>query len=195
VEPSSDKSALRRRMRRCLRELPPEVARRAGRLAAQQLASRPELARARRVVAYAALPGELPGRALFETARTAGKPVLLPRARGAALEFAPCGGWEELVVGRYGVLEPPPEEPTGSLAAGDLVLVPGLAFDLEGNRLGRGKGYWDRTFATEAARGVLRVGVAFACQVLEHVPHGPGDEPVQVLLTEEGWRRTAGRST
>jgi 5-formyltetrahydrofolate cyclo-ligase len=92
------------------------------------------------------------------------------------------------------VLEPPAAHPGSALGAGDLVLVPGLAFDREGHRLGRGGGWWDRTLGAARGAALTAVGVGFAFQLLETVPHGAGDEALDAVLTEDGWQREgAGR--
>ena len=74
----------------------------------------------------------------------------------------------------------------------DLVLGPGLAFDPEGRRLGRGGGFYDR-FLPRAASAV-RIGVCWSGQVVDRVPSGEGDERVHMLVTEDGLRGCAGRS-
>jgi len=65
----------------------------------------------------------------------------------------------------------------------DFVVVPGLAFDLKGNRLGRGKGYYDR-FLKRLRNDASTCGVAFDCQLLDEVPHGPSDFRLDALVTE-----------
>jgi 5-formyltetrahydrofolate cyclo-ligase len=190
VDLADRKRRLRRELRPRLRAVPPGAAAEASRRAAAHLAASPELAGARRVILYAALPDELPSRPLFDAVLDAGRPTCLPRpGPRALLEVAPVARWEDLRPGRYGVLEPPAAHPGSGLAPGDLVLVPGLAFDRAGRRLGRGRGWWDRTLG--AARGVelTAVGVGFAFQLLEGVPHGPGDQALHAILTEDGWHR------
>lgn len=132
---------------------------------------------------YAALSDELPSRPLFEAVRSAGKEALLPRTAGDVLAFCAVRAWEELVPGRYGVAEPPiratPIAPSG------LVIVPSVAFDRAGNRLGRGGGYYDRTFAVGKAAGCL-VAVGYAFQVVDEVPHGPHDRCMDAVVTDAG---------
>jgi 5-formyltetrahydrofolate cyclo-ligase len=67
----------------------------------------------------------------------------------------------------------------------DLVLTPGLGFDREGNRLGRGGAYYDRFFAAHNITAV-RWGLAFSEQLCEAIPHGDGDVPVNAVVTEQG---------
>ncbi len=69
------------------------------------------------------------------------------------------------------------------------MLVPGVAFDRSGHRLGRGAGYWDRTIPAPRPGGPVVVGVGFAWQLIEEVPHGLGDRRMDAVLTEAGWHR------
>lgn len=89
-----------------------------------------------------------------------------------------------LRTGEYGILEPAVIEPCDP-AEIDLMLIPGRAFDKDGNRLGRGGGYYDR-FARMDAPGAIRCGIAFRCQLLDAVPHAGHDVPVASIITEMG---------
>jgi len=170
------------------RALDPGVALRAGERVARHLVSAPEYRSSRRIVAYAELPGELPLSGVVERARAAGKPVLWPRlAAGGRLEFAPCERSEDLTPGRFGVREPPRATLAVALEPDDLLLVPGLAFDVRCGRLGRGGGVWDR--ALRATHGAIAIGVGYEFQIVDAVPYEPHDRPVDLLLTERGIRR------
>jgi 5-formyltetrahydrofolate cyclo-ligase len=176
---------------RCL-ALDPEAALGAGRAAAEHLAASPEYRRCLRIVAYAELAGELPLGGVVERARADGKVVLWPRLRpDGGLDFAPCSRVEELVAGRYGVREPPLATPAVSSGPDVLLLVPGLAFDAAGGRLGRGGGAWDRALAE--ARGAVAFGVGYEFQVVNAVPREAHDRSVDALLTERGARRCSGQ--
>jgi 5-formyltetrahydrofolate cyclo-ligase len=146
--------------------LGPDEVRAAGQRVAERLAEAPEFRERARVVLYAALPDELPTRPLYEIARACGKVLLWPRMPGRdRLEFAPCPRWEDLIRERYGVLAPPPEHESAGLGREDLLLVPGVAFDLRGGRLGRG----------------------------EEVPREPHDRAVGAVLTERRLQRVGER--
>jgi 5-formyltetrahydrofolate cyclo-ligase len=137
------------------------------------------------VALYAALPDELPTRALFEGVVASGRAALLPRILpGRKLEFCPASRWGELRAARYGVLTPPADSEPLALEAGDLVLVPGLAFDLAGGRLGQGGGYYDRAFAREG--GPFLCGVAYAFQLIDAVPCDSHDRRMDAIVTERG---------
>jgi 5-formyltetrahydrofolate cyclo-ligase len=185
----ADLAAAKRRLRRLVSERRKAVAGEAAAGAAARIAAHlleePVLRGARRIALYAALPDEVPSRPLFEAFAALGKPLLFPRTTpGGGLEFAAVRDWSELVPGRYGVLEPPAQAPAQPLGEGDLVLVPGVAFDRAGRRLGRGRGFYDRAFPS---RGVpFLMGVAYEIQLVDAVPHGAGDRAVQAVVTERG---------
>jgi 5-formyltetrahydrofolate cyclo-ligase len=132
---------------------------------------------ARVVFGFVALPGEpdwlggdLP----------ADKTLAFPRiSENGTLVFFSGSTFEEGVLGVH--------EPVGGTAAPppDLVIVPGLAFDLTGARLGRGKGFYDRWLAANPT--VRTLGVCFKCQILERIPAEPHDVRVNAILTEEGF--------
>lgn len=193
----SDLAAEKRRVRRSLAEVrrgvtPEQAADAAARIATWLLAE-PAVRRARRIALYAALPDELPTRPLFDALRGLQASLLLPRSVGAnALAFAPVGDWSELRPGRYGVLEPPQSRAEIRPEQGDLVLVPGVAFDSSGNRLGRGRGCYDRAFPRAAARPPLLIGVAYAVQLVADVPHGDADRSMDAVVTERELRWCGG---
>ena len=161
------------------------AARIAGAAAARHLLARPEIVAARRVALFAALPDEPPTREVFEALRARGRTVLFPRVAGPdALEFVAVASWGVLRPGAIGVLEPPLAAPQIP-GPGDVVVVPGLGFDRRGRRLGRGKGYYDRSFPQER-RGPLLLGYAWACRLVEEIPAGPFDRRVDGVVTELG---------
>jgi 5-formyltetrahydrofolate cyclo-ligase len=136
------------------------------------------------VALYASLADELSTGPFAAKARRAGKALLWPRLAGRGLEFAPARV-EDLRPGRYGVPAPPPEIPAVALGPGDLLLVPGVAFDAAGRRLGRGGGHYDRVLA--ASDGAVPVGVGYAFQLVGEVPVEPHDRPVRAWLCEKGF--------
>ncbi len=92
----------------------------------------------------------------------------------------------ELSKGRFGIAEPLPDWP---IARPETLLVPLLAFDARGHRLGYGGGYYDRTIAALKAHGPLRtIGIAYAGQEVLSLPHDPHDQPLDAVLTENGLR-------
>jgi 5-formyltetrahydrofolate cyclo-ligase len=178
---------------RC-RAVPRDLAEAAGRQVAARLAGCPAFLAARRIAFYAALPDELPTRLAFDAALERGCCVLFPALEGERrLVFRPVERWEDLRPGRYGVPEPPKQGPAVRPAKGDLVLVPGVAFDAEGHRLGRGRGCYDAAFPPGASAPLL-YGVGFEFQVVDAVPHGSHDRRMDAIVTERIIRQMRGIS-
>lgn len=186
VELAEAKRELRRRLAARRRALPAPQAAAAAAACASHLLADAGVRAARRVALYAALPDELQTRPCFEGLRELGIECLLPRSHpDGGIDFARVARWEELTPGRYGVPEPPAGAPAAELGRGDWLLVPGLAFDAEGWRLGRGGGAYDRALA--AGVGPRPVGLCYAFQLVGHVPHDSHDRPVDAVVTERGW--------
>jgi 5-formyltetrahydrofolate cyclo-ligase len=179
-------------MRALRRSVSQSDARRASEAVTRRLLALPEMQRAERVALYASWRDELPTHALFDSVRELGVPTLFPRCLpDDSLCFAAVERWEELVPGRYGVSEP--EGEALPLRPGDLVVVPGLAFDRAGRRLGRGAGHYDRTFPVGAEGAPFLVGVGFAFQQVEAVPAGSADRRMDAVVTDrEAWAAVAG---
>jgi 5-formyltetrahydrofolate cyclo-ligase len=125
---------------------------------------------------------------LFQVAWRAAKTLVLPQSNPATGSYAAAvvRDRESLRVGRFGVLEPAAGCPVLPLNQLDLVLVPGVAFDLSGGRLGRGMGFYDRLLAE--VRG-HKCGVAYDLQIVPSVPVERHDVRVDSILTPTRWHR------
>jgi len=149
-----------------------------------------ELRNARLVMAFAALPDEVELAALWQRLIDEGKTLVFPVLAGEdgrmdAVRVVNVA--RDLKPGRFGV--PQPKEGVAiDPRTIDFIFVPALAYDLNGNRLGRGGGYYDRFLAGRAPQA-FRCGVAFDCQILKEVPTRAHDCRVQALVTEKGIRR------
>jgi 5-formyltetrahydrofolate cyclo-ligase len=113
--------------------------------------------------------------------------VALPRYDADADRYEACQIRDEstdLCLGRFGIREPTGDCGRISINRLDLILVPGLAFDLHGRRLGRGKGYYDQLLAVSRGRSC---GVAFDEQIVREVPVEPHDALVNCILTPTQW--------
>src|SRR5215204_6804309 len=115
-----------------------------------------------------------------------GKVVVLPRYEANSGAYQVCRITEppQLVRGEFGILEPSRECPVGELNKLDLALVPGIGFSLNGWRLGRGKGYFDRMLSE--VRG-WKCGVAFDWQVTVEIPTEPHDIRLDSIVTPTRW--------
>ncbi|MEV5680499.1 MULTISPECIES: 5-formyltetrahydrofolate cyclo-ligase [unclassified Streptomyces] len=153
----------------------------------------PELAEARTVAAYVSVGREPGTRALLDALRTRGVRVLLPvLLPDNDLDWAPYEGAERLVPAGRGLLEPDGARlgPAAVLDA-DAVLLPGLAVDAHGMRLGRGGGSYDRVLARLSAAGAhpALVVLLYDDEVVAQVPREPHDHPVDAVVTPAGTRR------
>lgn len=136
------------------------------------------------VALYAPLPGEPDLRGAVEELIRLGVPVFLPRCLpGRSLRFARVARWDELRPGRFGALEPGEAAPCAEPEALGSAVLPGVAFDRAGYRLGRGGGFYDRAFGSAAGRPRL-LGVAFDWQLVESLPREEHDVPMALVITE-----------
>lgn len=191
-------------MRRALlcrrRAQPPQRAAELSLAAQERLLASPCWRDAARVALYVGVRGETGTDLLLREAWATGREVWLPRVRSVAdglMDFVRCAGPESLRPGAFGLSEPLPELP--GAAPGDaafqpqLFLLPGVAFDRRGGRMGYGGGFYDRFLGAlarkrEAARGSARpcplLGFCFGFQIVEKLPTAAWDQPVDGLCTE-----------
>lgn len=142
----------------------------------QQLESLPEFAKADSVLLYWSMPSEA-GTHSFLKRWYGRKKLYLPRVAGETLEireYIP----EDMQEGYRGIMEPSPQAPI--VTEVDLVVVPGMAFDAKGNRLGRGGGFYDRLLPSLTCP---KVGVCRQNQLVEEVPVQEWDQKVDIVIT------------
>lgn len=136
-----------------------------------------------------------------EEALRMGKQVAFPRTEGDQIRFYPVGNLSDFREGRFHVMEPIGTEPL-DVGAFDLqkpllILVPGVVFDRSRNRMGYGKGFYDRYLADLTAMTrvrvsngngaqIIRIGIAYECQITEMIPTEVTDIPMDYILTENG---------
>ncbi|MEU8434264.1 5-formyltetrahydrofolate cyclo-ligase [Streptomyces sp. NPDC029216] len=189
-----EKGPLRRELLAARRALSPESRRTAARALARSALALPELAGARTVAAYVSVGAEPGTRELLDALRDAGKRVLLPLLLpDNDLDWAAYEGPDSLAEaahpGKMRLLEPsgPPLGPQAVTGA-DAVLLPGLAVDRRGMRLGRGGGSYDRVLARLERAGAhpALVVLLYDEEVVARVPEEPHDHPVQAVATPSG---------
>lgn len=175
------KRALRSATRKARRALDVDERRHASATIAARLLALKDLTRAGTLAVFAATEEEPDIAAALPAFRARGVRLLLPRVIGDDLELCGFAADDELVPGFRGLLEP-----TGAaIAVGevDAVVLPAVALDPHGHRLGRGGGHYDRLLA-RLDPDTLTVGVCFSCQVVPSVPRLAHDRPVDVVITE-----------
>jgi 5-formyltetrahydrofolate cyclo-ligase len=141
-----------------------------------------EFMKARAVLLFYSFGSEIPTAGIIQRSLDAGKRVFLPLLDSGAMSAAELKPGDSLAVTAYG-----PKEPADRVAVDpgevDLVVAPGLGFDREGYRLGYGGGHYDRYLATLEPL-TPRVGIAFQQQIVDELPHEPGDERLDLIVTD-----------
>jgi 5-formyltetrahydrofolate cyclo-ligase len=185
------KRSVRERILRAREAMPAQLRVAASTAIAATLSRRPDFITARVVLLTLPFGSEWDTGLLLSAALAGGKTVAVPRVNQERhmLEIhAVCDAAREIAPGYRGIPEPRADCPPVALASIDWVLVPGIAFDAEGRRIGYGGGYYDRLLPL-LERGTTRVAGAFELQVVERVPAAPHDATVDAIVTE---RRTLG---
>jgi 5-formyltetrahydrofolate cyclo-ligase len=181
------KRSVRERILRARDAMPAHLRTAASAAIAATLSGRSDFIAARVVLLTLPFGSEWDTRLVLRAALAQGKSVAVPRVNQERrmLEIhAVCDAAREIAPGYRGIPEPRADCPPVALASIDWVLVPGVAFDAEGRRVGYGGGYYDRLLPL-LERGAARVAGAFELQVVERVPDAPHDTTVDAIVTEQ----------
>jgi 5-formyltetrahydrofolate cyclo-ligase len=109
--------------------------------------------------------------------------VPISNTKDETLSLSVLESWDDLEIGSYGIFEPRKEcIKEVSIDDIDLIIIPGVAFDLKGNRMGHGKGYYDKLLEKTKATSI---GLCFECQIIDRIPTEKHDIPVTMIITEE----------
>lgn len=186
--PTPTKSELRAAMRARRDAILPATAAAAADAAAAHALALPALQSTHCVSLYAAVRNELSTTPLARALAARGVTLVYPRVvrDERRLSFHSAGDPDELSPGTFGIPEPDALAPLVAPASLDAIVVPGLAFDARGNRLGWGHGYYDATLW--AAKDAVRLGFAFDLQLVDIVPVEDGDAAMDCVITEAGAR-------
>jgi len=181
------KAVIRKEVRELVRTIPPEQRALASRQAGALLEQQAVWQIAKSIFFYAPLSEELDLWPLVQDSLSAGKIVCLPRFDSATNRYIACqiqSPAADIAIGRFGVREPGESCVMVPLNRLDLILVPGVAFNLRGHRLGRGKGFYDQLLVDA---GGIKCGVAFDEQIITEIPIEPHDVLVNCILTPTRW--------
>lgn len=152
----------------------------------QRLLDLPEFQAAGRVLFFVSFSSEVETLPMIEQALRLGKEVAAPKVMAGQPELELrrlTDPQAQLQPGKLGILEPNDDCPLVSLAEADLIIVPAVAWDERGYRVGYGGGFYDRLLAR--AGDVPKIGLGFECQVISEVPRLAHDLGVDILVTEE----------
>lgn len=177
------KTLLRKELRQRLAAQKPAEREEQSRKILKQLFDHPRFQKAGSVFFYVAQRWEVETRPILDKVQERGKRAFVPRIDPTKklIQMIEIRSLDELCPGSYGILEPSHDiKRLGDPKSLDLAVIPGVGFDRQGGRLGRGEGYFDR-FLSEALR-TYKIGLAFECQVVEHIPREAHDARVDEVL-------------
>ncbi|MBW2981671.1 5-formyltetrahydrofolate cyclo-ligase [Candidatus Woesearchaeota archaeon] len=133
------------------------------------------------IMPYISLNIEVDTKEFIKKELLKGKNIVVPFVEDENIQISRLNNFENLVQGKFGVLEPEKKERYDGKI--DLVIIPGIAFDEKGSRIGFGKGYYDKFL--ERFKDSLKIGLAFEEQIVDFVPSEEHDQPVDIIITEK----------
>lgn len=151
--------------------------------ALQRLEQQPAFLSARSFAIYHAMADEVQT-ALFIEKWVLKKKIYLPVICGDEIELHVYKGEKTLKPGVFGILEPVPE-PVRRKVRPDLIIIPGIAFDRNMNRMGRGKGYYDRLLSEPELNDTIKMGLCFSFQIVPEVPTDSEDIRMHCVITDK----------
>ena len=175
----SQKTGLRKKIRAARDALSIEAIKNKSASIAENLFALPEFRKAKTVAFYISKGSEVQTKSMLENAIAEGKKILVPSAseRFILLEFV---SFSDLEKGRFGLLEP--KTKIAAKQEPDLIIIPGLAFDKNGNRIGYGKGGYDNFLKNSKAK---RIALCFECQLVDKIPAEEHDQKMDIVVTEK----------
>ncbi|MDR0743393.1 MAG: 5-formyltetrahydrofolate cyclo-ligase [Tannerella sp.] len=176
----NDKECVRKEINKFKESLSDEAAAYLSQKICRRLIQTEAFQKANRIALYHSIKGEVETVSLIEEWRWK-KKIALPAVSGRDLLFYTYTGKENMRAGVFGVREPVPSE-TLTTDDIDLFIVPGVAFDHNRNRMGRGKGYYDR-FLSETEKTII--GLCFGFQLKDHIPTNERDKKMTMIITED----------
>ncbi len=137
----------------------------------------------KRIALYSPILNEVRTESIFFNAIQTEKEVYFPRVNGSSLDFHRVHNLEQLKPSKFGVLEPEITSFKAHIKEIDVFIIPGLAFDSFGNRLGYGKGYYDRALIDITEEN--KIGLCYSFQIFDSVPSNENDRRVGTIITEK----------
>ena len=182
------KKELRKKMRSKRSELTKEQVNAESQKIVSRLLETTEYKNAKTVFSYISFEEEVDTFFLIEQALSNGKKVAVPRVSGKEMEFYHIKSFDELQPGYYGILEPITNEIEKELEG--ILIVPGLAFDIEYNRMGYGGGFYDRYLNKHLKHKLLKVALAYDFQIVSMIETEEHDQKMDMMITpSKVWRK------
>ena len=145
-----------------------------------------ELKQASTILFYVSYNNEVNTHEMIKELLTGNKTIVVPisNKKNRSLNLSKLNKWDDLSIGSYNILEPKKDRIYGvNIDSIDLIIVPGVGFDENGNRIGHGKGYYDKLLKN--SKHATSIGLSFECQIVEKIPTGKYDLPVDKIVTEK----------
>ncbi|MBW2978191.1 5-formyltetrahydrofolate cyclo-ligase [Candidatus Woesearchaeota archaeon] len=176
------KQEIRERVKEVRSNLPHETALEKSKGVIENLSKLKEFIKAKTIMPYVSLGVEVNTRELIKDELTKKeKKIIVPYIEEDIIKVSQLKDFNDLAAANYGILEPVKKyKHKGDI---DLVLVPGVAFDKNGSRVGFGKGYYDKFLKT--LKKSLKIALAFEEQIVDFVPCEKHDKPVDMIITEK----------
>lgn len=150
----------------------------------EKIIAHPEYEKAELIFCYIDAKGEVKTKDIIEDAWTNRKEVAVPKVHGDIMEFYKISSFEDLEEGCFGIMEPKMNcTKVTEIPQKSVVIMPGVAFDRKGTRIGYGKGYYDKYFTKYP--GLYKIAVAFGIQIVPEIPTDEFDVKVQYVMTED----------
>lgn len=178
------KKKIRKEILALRKAVPKDVLEEKSKLIAEKVTSHPNYQQADTILAYIDAKGEVQTKPIIEDAWSKGKKVAVPKVHGDIMKFYLISSYEELEPGNFGILEPVENcEVIINILENTVVLMPGVAFDMKGNRIGYGKGYYDKYFSKYPE--TYKIALAFSMQIVPEIPADEFDIKANCVITEK----------
>ena len=149
----------------------------------EQLSAYPPYQKGMLIGMYSAKSDEVDTTIIIDKAIAEGKKIALPKVEGDQLTYYVINSRDELVKGKFGILEPPEGSIEMETFALDLIVCPGVAFDMDGHRIGYGGGFFDKTINGYMGE---TVSLAFPCQIVDKIEPDPWDSSMKKIIVAKG---------
>ncbi len=178
------KQQLRMQMREIIRQISPNERARFSKMVTKKILDLPEYLNAGVIMAFLSMDVEYDTSELISKALSNGKTICAPKVDWKNWTMSPVkiSHNDDIIIDDHNLKEPAGDERTSPDEI-DLILVPGLAFDIRGHRLGRGGGFYDTFLSRADLRRAIKLAPTFDCQILPHLPSSDKDQTMDIIIT------------
>jgi 5-formyltetrahydrofolate cyclo-ligase len=176
------KQKIRTHIRQQRLNISPRVYEHKSRVITQTLENRPIFHHAKKIMAYLSNSEEVHTHQLILDCLEKGREIFVPKVIGDRLAICRLHDWKDLRKGEFGILEPCRMLDHYHPAEMDLIIVPGIAFDKKGHRIGYGKGFYDKLLKDTSG---YKIGLAFEEQIVESIPAEAHDIPLDLIISDK----------